>query len=891
MAARRTESRARRAGGAWRWCAAWLWCVLPGWAHAMQDNVLVVEQHAAQDLAEHGSPAPSAEHAGQSGVTSARAPFGAARLEQTEQRNLLAPEALGAAAQLSARAGAKAAGVPMPSAPDERPLWSLLRANRLGEYDRRLVLLSRDFPSWKPAQTLVEERARRQREQEVEAALNGEPGDLRLLLARAPDEFGCAHIDRVWKAADLFARTAHPDAVYELYRTVIPTCTPEANRIATLYRAEGQLSATQVDELIALEADQGNRTPDADAAFKRLRYQRALSVLAATPPDAADAASHLAALAPEIRAYRDGPAASQAGWIEFARHELDAAADWFDTALSFTPDAADAIVGLAQVRVAQQDFAAADGLLARPSLADEPRARDLRAQIALARANDAYRQHRYTDSLQELDLAAAQGMPEARTSVLRGWNLYALRQYRQAEQVFRASYRQSHDDGSAEGLALSMAALHESRALAAPDTGPLHAYGLALDAQRLYYQKAFVAAQGELHSALAGPADQGRILSYVPADLTGIDAASVSAGVTWADHIGTAGQGRLSSVAPTLRAEWFSETRAYELRYRQLFLNAGQGSLGGVGAIGGTARAEELQGMVSDTVHLGDTRTLDWRVSFGATQGGAANFTPDGQASVGQQGAWGAWSAYAGVTPVRDSLLSWRGMSAGGDTWGAVSRAASGGRARWQVGPRWNISAGAEAQWLSGMRVAENEGMSADLSASYDFQVPGFDYFSAGPALHYLAYRRNENFYSPGQGGYYSPQLSASGGLALQLLSKEGQSWQWQGNIEPGWNYSRQANEPCFPLGEPTGVDAQTSCYGSHDRGPYVHAQLAAVAKLAARWQVGALVDLNVTPGRDKQVAALAFVRYFFAPRAAVFSRDLPRNTRDFYLQLDDDRD
>jgi hypothetical protein len=41
-------------------------------------------------------------------------------------------------------------------------------------------------------------------------------------------------------------------------------------------------------------------------------------------------------------------------------------------------------------------------------------------------------------------------------------------------------------------------------------------------------------------------------------------------------------------------------------------------------------------------------------------------------------------------------------------------------------------------------------------------------------------------------------------------------------------------------------------------------------------------------PGRGRQITALAFVRYFFGLRAAVSSLDVPRNSRNFYLQLDD---
>jgi len=572
-------------------------------------------------------------------------------------------------------------------------------------------------------------------------------------------------------------------------------------------------------------------------------------------------------------------------------------------------------------------------LLDAPSLQQEPRARSARAQIALARASAAYEQHRYRESLQLLDTAASEGLPATASDMLRGWNLYALGRYAEAVTLFRAQYNRDHSDDSAEGLALAVRATHRGavprRGVAAGDDGLVNSYLYALNAQQLYYRKEFVASRVALREALAGADDSQRIMRYVPADLSGIDAASVSGGFTWSDHIGASGQGRLDTIAPEVRGEWIDNTAQFEVRYRQLFMNAGMTSLDQVvpgsadilnndpmflpdkvqawkdfaksPTLGGSAVAEELQFMVANTFRTGTLSPFDWSVSVGAAQGLPAGFRPDALANFGQRTNWGTWSAYAGVTPVRDSLLSWQGMVLGDDKWGAVRRETQGAQINWQVAPRWNVNAALEKQWLTGMNVIGNEGWSADLSGGFDLRVPRFDYFTIGPVLHYLAYQRNENFYSYGQGGYYSPQSSLSTGAALQWLSEEGRTWQWQGTLELGWNNTLQYTESCLPLGLPADfvnqLDSATAskaaaltCAGSHDHGLYGHAQLAATIKLSSRWQAGALADANVTPGRDKQFAALAFLRYFFEPRAAVFSRDLPHNTRDFYLQLDDNR-
>ncbi|WP_321818640.1 MULTISPECIES: cellulose synthase subunit BcsC-related outer membrane protein [unclassified Paraburkholderia] len=829
-----------------------------------------------------------------------------------------------------------------PPAPDERPLWALLNAGRLDIYDAQVERLKHQFAGWRPASALVAERARRQQADEIDAALKGNVNLLHEMVAHAPDEFGCAHIDRAWRAAEIFAKAADSDAVLALYRRLIPACEPARNRIATLYMAGRQLPAAQVDALIQLEAQHGERDRETDLVFDRLRYQRALAVLAALPPDDPSIGNRLDALAPAIRANRDAKAATQAGWLAFEQHRPDAATSWFEAALSFAPNDVDTTIGLAQVRLSQGNLKGADALLAPPAVAADARARPLRGQIAMARANEAYREHRYDESMRQLDIAVSLGVGDASTGVLRGWALYGQKRFAQAEQIFRARYLQSHDDDSAEGLALALAAQGERVQDALPGTpGPLQNYAHALAAQRLYYDKSFVAAKAELDAGTQGAADLQHIVRYIPADLTGIDSPSVAAGLTWADHIGAPGQGRLNTVSPAMRAEWINGTQQFELRYRQLFLSSGSASLSqrlpgkfpqgctsqqtdadGSCASGGTVSqnllnryaalpfggaegGEEIEGMMADVASLGNDRRLDWSASFGATQGPPTGVMFDGKVRVGQQGPWGAWSAWISVDPVRDSLLSWRGQTLPGTdwSWGAVRRMASGASARWQILQRWSVSSAAEYQWLTGANVVGNEGASADLSADYDLRVPGFDYFSAGPAVHYLGYRRNENFYVPGQGGYYSPQWSVATGAALHMLSEEGRNFQWRATLESGWNDSVQDSTSCFPnssgalqVAAAAGLGTSTAqsllsetCAGSHDHGPYVHAQMAATVKLSPHAQAGALADVNITPGRDKQITVMAFVRFFFDAHSQVFSRDVARTTRDFYMQLDDD--
>jgi hypothetical protein len=926
--------------------------VLPLGVVAAQANLVQVTRQPHVAVAQEPLTSQDVVREGQRDLAGLRSMPGLARVTQAPQRNLEAAAAASAAESDSMAStpaatsvAAVAATADTASAPDDRPLWRLVQANRLDDYRQALFALQRRFPNWRPAPALAADYIRRSRDAQVAEALHGgDAAAIARVLAQAPDAFGCAHVDRVWRAGEVLAAAGRTGEVVALYRAIVPACTPARNRIATLYHAEHELPAHEADVLIALEASSGKRDAESEAAFEKLRYDRAVTELAAAPAGSEAAARQLAALAPAIRARRDAGTATLAGWIALAHRATDAAGDWFESALTFDRHATDAALGLANVRIEQHAYDEASVLLAGAALRDDPRAREARARLALAQAGEAYRRGHYTQSLALLDTAEREGMRRADTELPRGWALYALGRYRDAASHFSARYARLHDEDSAEGLALARRASGAHARPAADDAGPLRNYVAALEAEGDFYSKRFVESGVALQAALDGPVDAHRVLRRVPADLTGIGASSISSGLAWSDHVGSAAQGRLNVLAPTVRGEWIDGTRQFQLRYRTLFLDAGTASLdetvpglqsvfdnGNLTAatvnlgrltadlhtktLGGTVRADELQAMVSDTVRLGADQQVNVEFAGSAVQGGPGGLTPGFRAAAGQQAGWGGWSAFFGTgEPVRDSLLSWRGMRLpDGSSWGAVQRTEIGTRARWQVGPRWNVSAGAQLQWLTGMNVMRNFGGSGDASAAYDLKLPHFDYFSVGPAFHYLGYVRNENFYTWGQGGYYSPQSSLSAGVALQWLSQEGRRWQWQGNVETGWNVSHQSSVPCFPnsfpdaLGNLLQADAgdgnaadgkavianagRLACAGSHDQGPYAHLRLAATVRLSSRWQAGVLGDANVTPGRDKQFAALAFVRYFLSPRAAVFSRDVARSPRDFYLRLDDDHD
>jgi len=720
------------------------------------------------------------------------------------------------------------------------------------------------------------------------------------------------------------AKAGRNEQALALYRTVFPDCTPAANRIATLYMAQqslGQASAA-LTQLIALEAQSGQRDADNEGKFLRLQYDRNLSRLAALAADSNDGEALVQQLAPQIEAYQDAAAATLSGWVMLAHGHNDAARSWFLRGHDWSANNVDAMLGLLQISLDAKDITSADEWLAQPLLTADVRAREPRMRLSMLHADALNRQKDFAASLHALDEAERLGASAPQTTQLRAWDLYGLGRYMQAAALFAAQYRSKHDASSAEGWALSESAcgaLDKLISMPEAQSVPLLDYVTALQSQQLFYRKQFIAAyalqrqteqsaqQKDSSDAAAVNAWQQSLSSYLSQNLSGIDAASVTSGITFSNHAGTDGQGHLDTVVQVIRGEWIDGARQYNLRVRQLALDAGSVSASTVArAIGvpvtyqgsGQANAQDLRLAIDDSIWLTRFGRLSWQASVGAISGGAGGTDVNGQLRVGQQTAWGNWSLYAGSNPVTDSLLSWRGMYLPGSdqVWGDVRRNAIGARDLWQATPDWSLSANAELAQLGGENVQRNRSVALDLGAGYNLKFRGFDYFNLGPALHYLHYDNNQNQYDWGLGGYYSPQRSLSAGIASQFLSLEGRDRQWSGNLELGLNTASESASSCLPLALPVAYASVSASAvncgysGSSANGMYAHLQMALVQRLSARWQIGVQGDLNVTPGRDRQYGVMMFLRYFFSDRDALFSRDLPQNMRDFYGQLDDGR-
>jgi hypothetical protein len=163
---------------------------------------------------------------------------------------------------------------------------------------------------------------------------------------------------------------------------------------------------------------------------------------------------------------------------------------------------------------------------------------------------------------------------------------------------------------------------------------------------------------------------------------------------------------------------------------------------------------------------------------------------------------------------------------------------------------------------LQGHDVASNDHVAATLSASYSLHVDGFDYLRVGPSYAYDAYSRNQFFFTPGYGGYYSPQASHAPGLFTDFLTDQGQSWLVGGRVNGSWQYSRQAAEASFAGVTQTELGTDTTLRGA--------------VLLGRSIILGAFGRVTISPsGRDKAAGLTLTVP--LEGREGLFADDLPR--------------
>lgn len=572
----------------------------------------------------------------------------------------------------------------------------------------------------------------------------------------------------------------------------------------------------------------------------------------------------------QARSNRSASQATAVGWALFQRKDYDSAAMWFEQAISWNTNYGEAFYGLALTKFTTGDTTQAEAI-AGYRTNSYPKMRTLMGDILVRRAMEDYEAKQYAATIEALNKAADYRALSRNERIIQGWSYYYLRDYQSSANIFERLYRARPDKPSAEGLYAALSRMKDWKRLeriAGEVPGPLNRIYMTYDTEQYYKSGLYVAAYDS--NPKAYPA------------LANIDAPSAALGFEYAQKSGTDGESQLTTArAPVVQLKFSPANRVtISAAVARLILQSGDPS---EGALIGTP-PEEFQPFNEDIdTDFDDLYEVKARIEYqdwlspylelGSTPfNGPLSARLIGRAGAQYRHSSGYVQAEVYSQSIRESVLSYVGLDdpyVSGRAWGRVQE--TGGSLQVFQGLPSDITAFAKASYgvITGTNVEQNTHLSLVGSVSKLFKVEGFEYITVGPAVSYEEFDNNQNHFTYGNGGYFSPQYIIQGIIEAQALTTEGLNWLARGSIGAGAQQNEQDASPYFPM-DPDGreFDSQSSSTGIF----LVKAEGGVL--LTPEWMVGAKLSYAVTADYNEGFASI-YVRYFFEPRAGLFRSDL----------------
>ncbi|MFC3580887.1 cellulose biosynthesis protein BcsC [Sphingomonas hylomeconis] len=170
-------------------------------------------------------------------------------------------------------------------------------------------------------------------------------------------------------------------------------------------------------------------------------------------------------------------------------------------------------------------------------------------------------------------------------------------------------------------------------------------------------------------------------------------------------------------------------------------------------------------------------------------------FSPNfsGQAWVRREAVTDSVVSYAGT---RDPV-SGRFNGGNGDRWGQVLRSGGGASLSWDKDGT-GIYGDASAYRYRGVNVRNNTGYQANVGGYLAVYRDGNSTLTGGLNLNWQSYDNNQNYFTYGHGGYFSPQSFLSMSLPLRY-NYTSSKWEGQLGAAPGYQSYEQDRAPIYP--------------------------------------------------------------------------------------------
>jgi len=158
--------------------------------------------------------------------------------------------------------------------PEIDRFYQQLAAGQTAQARDTLAAMRRDYPNWTPPADMTAQLETASGQQSLDAALqSGDVDAARAVAARTPGLLRCDRIDNAWRIAEGRRKAGNSAEALATYRAILGACTNPGELSATIEKADGVSSET---ELRAIVAQVSGRFP-ADAA----RYDQLLQRLLA----------------------------------------------------------------------------------------------------------------------------------------------------------------------------------------------------------------------------------------------------------------------------------------------------------------------------------------------------------------------------------------------------------------------------------------------------------------------------------------------------------------------------------------------------------------------------------------------------------------------------------
>jgi hypothetical protein len=568
-------------------------------------------------------------------------------------------------------------------------------------------------------------------------------------------------------------------------------------------------------------------------------------------------------LAQRIVARRDARTALLAAWANYNTGANQAAEQWFAQALAWQPSA-DAAHGLAMTRRAAGDWAGAEQV-ARRWGRRYPQTQSVGRDALLDRGLAAYSLKHYHESLDYAQKSRQYGASR-RGDLLGAWSRFGLGEHGAAAAEFARLYTTQPDDESANGwltagLANDQEVELRKAATAEPDS-PLHKRLRDHDADDYFGRDLFVLANANRVNARPG--------------LAQVDSPSL-AWLPFARHrSGISGLGQLDMYGVSTQARWGRGLHRFGFDVDMIWLDAGALATGAqVGSLGTPITTTTLSedSLVVPQLSYQYAGALGPYLSIGSTPlGGAVGGVPVATLGLRYRGRNRFWDINLFAQNIQQSILSTSGLidATTGRAWGRVVE--RGGRGRiWQaLNSRWSVTASGTLAQIVGHEVADNLHLGGRFGLGYALAVPGFDYFTVGPAYGFEHYSDNRRFFTYGHGGYFSPEQFHKAGVELNMQTTDGQPFVLRAYTALSYQHTDEANARAFPL-----TDSGPLLFGGTTDGIAFDTNITGVYRLGPQVQIGGFFDVVQSPNFT-DIGGGLMLRLFLEPRPAAVSTDLP---------------